>query len=182
MTKSLEGFSGYSLPPFKRLGVFFAGIWQDFFLIFLGGAIRFGFCFWAPEVKLSDPKSVQFLSNGDSAPLHRPKNWGQDGLLRAKNREQFLVILISPTLPLIRKKPKKVQKNSSGRFHDEDAVWFSSIKNEPMMMTGSQIILVQKKWWGNYAQGIPGYRIPSPEKYNEPVVNFEIGRTGSRWR
>ena len=116
MAKSLEGFSGYSLPPFKRLGVFFAEIWQDFFLIFLGGATRFGFCFLPPEVKLSDPKSVQFLSNGNSAPLHRPIIWGQDGLLRVKKRELFRVNLISPTHPLTRKKPRKSSEKFFWRF------------------------------------------------------------------
>ena len=94
-------------PTLQAVRGIFCRNLTGFFSDFFGGAIRFGFCFWAPKVKLSDPKSVQFLSNGDSAPLHRPKNWGQDGLLRAKNWEQFLVILISPTHPLTRKMPRK---------------------------------------------------------------------------
>ena len=180
MTKSLEGFSGYSLPPFKRLGVFFAGIWQDFFLIFLGEQSASGSVFGPLKSNYLTQNLCNFYQTAILPHFTVQKIeakmdcWGQ------KTGSNFWSswspqLILSPEKCL-----EKVQKNSSCRFHDEDAVWFSSIKNEPMMMTGSQIILVQKKWWGNYAQGIPGYHIPSPEKYNEPVVNFEIGRTGSR--
>ena len=69
-----KAYFGISLPPFKRLAVVEAKIQRQHLMIF-GSQFPASFLsFLLAEVKFSELKSVQFLSNAPSAPPHRPKN------------------------------------------------------------------------------------------------------------